>query len=162
MKTPRTSHYRKEIILPATPQALWDFHADVQNMPRVLPPGQKLRAIQGDPEPRTGNEFTLHLSLYGVPVKWRIRWKACERPGLLWDEMVEGPFAVFSHQHIFEPVSDTETRMIDDVEYALPASRLTWPLAETALRLQMRAMFTTRHQRTLAHFSGKADPRATS
>jgi hypothetical protein len=154
----RTSHFRREIIIPATPEQLWDFHADVRNMPKILPPGQHLREVEGDPAAEKGNTFRLHLKLYGLKIRWEIRWKEARRPELLWDEMLRGPFEVFSHQHRFEPVTETTTRLIDDVTYALPRSKYTWPLAETGLRLQLMAMFGIRHRRTLEYFTKATQP----
>lgn len=70
----------------------------------------------------------------GEHVTWRARhfgvwWRATskivafDRPRCFTDEMTEGPFARFHHEHVFEPV-DKGTRMRDDLALASPLGPL--------------------------------------
>ncbi len=64
------------------------------------------------------------------------------------DEQGKGPFAYWHHEHKFEAISPTQTRITDTINYTPPF----WILGQIAdalfIRRQLSAMFAYRYQQT--------------
>jgi ligand-binding SRPBCC domain-containing protein len=80
-------------------------------------------------------------------------------PRLLVDEMIEGPFAVFVHEHRFEPEGENACVMHDTVTYQWGRSWWGNVVSAVGVRLYLTMLFLYRHHRTrkwvLAEGSGK-------
>lgn len=65
---------------------------------------------------------------------WLCRWKKVAPPHLLVDEIIEGPFRLFVHEHRFDSMAEGGSRMTDRVTYAW--GRRWWGrvVSETAVR----------------------------
>ncbi len=68
---------------------------------------------------RKGAEITYTIKWLGIPMHWKTVIGDYEPPILFVDEQVEGPYALWRHQHKFSPTPEG-TRVGDRVEYALP------------------------------------------
>lgn len=86
-----------------------------------------------------GEEVTWRARHFGIT--WRMTSKITEyeRPARFVDEMQQGPFACFRHEHLFEQQDETTT-MVDVIDYQLPLG----PLGAIA-----NAMFMGRYLRRL-------------
>jgi uncharacterized protein (TIGR01777 family) len=63
------------------------------------------------------------------------------------DRQVQGPFAHWDHTHRFEPVGEEESRLVDQIQYALPGGRLGERVAPW-LEPELRRQFAYRHRVT--------------
>lgn len=153
---PRFSILRS-IDLPCTAAEAYDFHQNPENMRAILPPGQVLQRFEGSETASPGAEITLHLRVMGLPVKWRARWAAADRPVRLVDDALESPFALFLHEHRFRALPDGSCRMTDHIMYALPLPWLSWPVAITLAYWKLSWMLRVRHERTLKYFIARQD-----
>ena len=139
-----------DITLPRPLAPVFDFFADAGNLEAITPP--ELRFEIRTPGPiaiRTGARIDYRLHLYGVPFRWRTRI-TCWEPGVRFvDEQESGPFRLWIHEHRFDSVSPTATRIRDDVQYALPFEpfgRLALPL----VRAKLARIFAYREERVRA------------
>ncbi|MFD6053026.1 hypothetical protein [Agromyces sp. NPDC060279] len=73
------------------------------------------------------------------------RIDALERPSRFVDEQLRGPFALFRHEHRFEPL-DGGTLMRDHVVFRGPLGRL----AEPVLRRHLLRLFEERNRHVAA------------
>lgn len=105
------------------PQArVFAFHLDTRNAAAIAPSGQRVLAVEGRFPVQEGDEVRLTVRQRPVPFAqhWRVRIAIVEPPRLLVDELLEGPFARFRHEHRIEAIGPDRTRLVDHVEYALP------------------------------------------
>lgn len=70
-----------------------------------------------------GEEVTFEARHFGLRLRHRARITALERPRRFVDEMVEGAFAEFRHEHLFEPI-EQGTLMIDRLQLRAPLGPL--------------------------------------
>lgn len=118
-------------------EAVFDFFADARNLESITPPELRFEfRTLGPIEMRAGARIEYRIRLYGVPFRWRTRID-CWEPGIRFvDRQESGPFRLWIHEHRFESVSATSTRIRDAVQYALPLEpigRLALPLVRAKL-----------------------------
>jgi ligand-binding SRPBCC domain-containing protein len=130
------------------------FHLDTRNAVRISPPSQRVVSVEGTFPLELGSEVRLRTRQRPLPFAqtWRIRIARLEEPTLIEDEMLQGPFALWLHEHRFAELPGDRTRLTDHLTYALPAG----PLGRLADRLIVRRLllgtFRQRHARTQALF----------
>jgi len=150
-KTPKSaaSVFEANTIVGATPEALFAFHADPRNLTEVMPPTLKLVKLVTDGPALEGRLIELHCrDWWVIPMHWVCRWKQVSPPRLLVDEIVEGPFRLFIHEHRFEALGEGRTRMHDRVTYAFGSGWWGRLISEVGVRIYLRLLFTFRHYRT--------------
>lgn len=74
------------------------------------------------------------LRLHGVPIRWQTRILSWDPPHGFVDVQAKGPYALWEHTHVLEPVGEGETLIHDRVRYAIPFG----PLGALAHRLFVR------------------------
>ena len=171
-KPSQTHHYRDEQWLPYPVESVFAFFANPQNLPPLMPDWQQARieAATYKPAPAppdgrdrpagivAGDGTLLTLSFRAFPLlPVRLTWVAQIGDFEWWrgfcDSQLKGPFRYWHHCHSVRSeghpqTGEPGTRLLDDVEFALPLeplSRLALPIA----RAQLEAMFAFRHMRTL-------------
>ena len=87
-------------------------------------------------EMKVGALIEYRIRLFGIPFSW-LTEISCWEPGVRFvDRQLVGPFRVWIHEHRFEAVGDTSTRIRDEVHYALPfepLGRLVHPVVRSRL-----------------------------
>ena len=116
------SSFERSIDIACPVERVFAFHVDTRNAAAISPPGQRVLSVEGDFPVQEGDEVRLTVRQLPLPVvqRWRVRISRIEPPTLVVDELLEGPFARFRHEHRFADLGDGRTRLTDHVEYALP------------------------------------------
>lgn len=136
-----------DVTLARPLDAVFDFFADAGNLEAITPP--ELRFEIETPLPiamRVGARIDYRLHLYGVPFSWRTVISVWEPGRRFVDEQESGPFGLWVHEHRFEAVSATSTRIRDVVRYRLPlepVGRLVHPI----VRAKLDRIFSYREER---------------
>lgn len=144
-----TSNFRASTRLAASAEIMFAFHSDPRNIVYVMPPTLKLVSLQTDGPAQQAHLIEFHCRDWGfIPMRWKCRWHTVQPPTVLVDEMLEGPFAQFVHEHRFEPLAEGGCLMHDSITYAF--GRAWWGklISETAVRLYLKLLFIYRHHRT--------------
>ena len=63
------------------------------------------------------------------------------------DQQISGPFVVWSHRHIIEPISKGKVCMKDIVEYQLPFGRIGKVLGEHIVKTRLKEIFQYRKEK---------------
>jgi ligand-binding SRPBCC domain-containing protein len=143
------SIFQTSTLLPASAERMFQFHCDPRNLVEVMPPTLKLVALKTDGPAEEGRLIELHCCDWWVlPMRWTCRWKTVQRPQLLVDEMVSGPFTLFVHEHRFNDAGADCCVMRDEVTYQWGKSWWGWLISETGVRLYLTLLFKYRHYRT--------------
>jgi ligand-binding SRPBCC domain-containing protein len=131
------------------------FHLDTRNAARISPPSQRVVSVEGTFPLELGSEVRLRTRQRPLPFAqtWRVRIARLEPPTLIEDEMLEGPFALWRHEHRFAELPGERTRLTDHLTYALPAGQLGRVADRLVVRRLLLRTFRERHARTQALFA---------
>ncbi len=136
-----TDHFKVRAGLERT----WHFFSTAENLPLITPPWLRFTTAMSGPV-TIGPDALLDYTIrwLGVPIKWRTRIIDWSPPRQFIDLQVKGPYALWHHQHRFEPASHGGTVCFDRVIYELPVPivrRLAHPLV---VRRQLLEIFRFR------------------
>jgi ligand-binding SRPBCC domain-containing protein len=117
----RTQFFRKPR------EEVFEFFADAGNLEAITPPWLNFHIVTPQPiDIAAGTLIDYRLKLFQVPIRWRTRIEAFERPKRFIDKQLSGPYALWHHTHEFASV-DAGTQMTDRVDYRIalgPLGRL--------------------------------------
>jgi hypothetical protein len=137
--------------MPVSADDLFRWHERQGAFQRLAPPWADVRIRRMDGI-RDGDvaEFDLHPA----PIGPGIRWKAVHQdyaPGQgFTDVQASGPFARWTHRHSMESNADGTSRLVDAIDYALPAGPLGNLAAGRVIRSELERQFAYRHRTTHA------------
>lgn len=89
--------------------------------------------------------------LHGIPVHWRTDISEWSPPHRFVDEQTKGPYKLWRHTHSFE-AHGSRTKMIDEVQYALPFGVLGRIVHALKVRRDVSRIFDYRRQQIDALF----------
>lgn len=129
--------------LPADHQWVFEFLADVHNLPKVMPPKPQFTIIDAPPRLLLGARIHARVYRYGL---WQtmineVTWFE-EGVGFT-DVMVKGPFSQFEHTHRVEPVANG-CRMSDRIVFAPPKGPLGWIVTASRIEQELSRVFAYR------------------
>jgi len=127
---------------------VFEWHRDTRNAALISPPSMRVVEVEGTFPLSEGDEVCLLVRPPGVPVgrRLRIRIAQMRAPRLIVDEMLQGPFRRWRHEHAFRDLGDGRTRVTDNIQYQLPLHLEA--LLEPLVRNRLEATFAFRHRRT--------------
>src|SRR5690242_16926082 len=99
----------------------WEFFSSAENLARITPPWLGFTVRTPGPiriELDTLLDYTIRWT--GVPIRWRTRIIDWSPPRQFIDLQVRGPYALWLHQHTFEPGDGGGVSCRDRVIYKLP------------------------------------------
>ena len=137
-----------------TPEALYEFHENPENMRLIAPSTLTVQDIECERQARPGGTFRIRARQFGLPIRWTGQWEKAEAPGLLVDTALSSPFAIWRHSHIFSP-HPQGALLTDRVEYLLKGGFAGWIVSRWILPLVFAGMFRSRHEATRRHFSNQ-------
>jgi uncharacterized protein len=141
--------FKTSISLAASPQVMFRFHSDPNNLMKVMPPTLTLVSLQTDGPAQEGRLIELHCRDWGVlPLRLTCRWNVVQEPHRLEDEMIKGPFVKFVHEHRFEPVENGGCVMTDTVTYQFGHSWWGYLISTLGVRFYLTLLFSFRHYKT--------------
>ncbi|MDR9375284.1 MAG: SRPBCC family protein [Schleiferiaceae bacterium] len=141
--------FRSSQYLPLPPEAVWAFFADPANLPRLTPPHMKPR-LREAPPPKMEAGMVVRLQvrpLLGIPLPFTSEITVVEPPTRFVDELRQGPFAAWQHEHHFAP-EGAGTRLTDTVHYALPLGFVGKLFHPWLVKGEIEKLFAYRHQAT--------------
>ena len=114
----------------------------------ALTPGRLVRIEQQEGGIRDGGRVTVSIGVGAVRVWWALRHDGYVAGRRFCDEQVQGPFAVWRHTHLFEPIGPAETLYEDRVEFAVFSARRAMlnRVAAAVLRPLLALAFAQRHR----------------
>jgi ligand-binding SRPBCC domain-containing protein len=134
-----------EILVPTNPERCFDLARDIDLHVRSLGHTGE-RAIGGRTSGliELGEEVTWEARHFGVLHQHTARITAYDRPRHFRDSMVAGRFALFEHDHFFDPVDGGVTRMRDVLTFRSPFGPLGWLVDRLVLARYLRNVLESR------------------
>lgn len=139
--------HRAERSLPFPAAAVYAWHARPCAFARLNAPWEPAQVLLHDHGLDVGVRIVFRGRIGPIPFTWEGVHTVHEADRGFTDAMVKGPFARWVHQHRFEPEPEG-SRLIDEVDWALPLAPVTHPLGGWLVRRKLAALFAFRHART--------------
>ncbi len=140
--------------MPATAEALFEFHMDTANLERISPPFPPFRVLSPSKPAEPGDLQRFRIGAGPLARTWEARVTAVLPGRLLEDTQESGPFLRWRHQHRFRARGEAESVLTDVVAFRLLPTPAGEFLEYLFVRPAMIAMFAWRHRKTrqlLAH-----------
>lgn len=134
-------------IVPVPLSEVFPFFAAPENLEAITPSTLGMRIITPGPlEMRAGAVFDYVVTMRGLPMRWTTLITQYDPPHSFVDLQLKGPYSFWHHTHRFEDLGNGQTRLIDEVRYALPLG----PLGEMAhtlfVKRDLQAIFEFRRE----------------
>jgi len=133
--------------LDAAPERVFRWHARPGAFERLVPPWApvRLERFEGIGE---GDRAVLRMGPGPLALRWVAEHHDVIEGRQFCDRQVQGPFAHWDHTHRFEPTDEGGCRLVDRIEYALPAGGLGAAVAPYLVEPELRRQFAYRHRVT--------------
>lgn len=140
----KTYLLRREQTLEQPLDEVFAFFADARNLETLTPPWLRFQILTpGEIEMHCGATIQYALRVHGLPVHWTTTIAAWKPPYEFVDVQLRGPYVLWHHRHTFTPQGGS-TRMVDEVNYALPFGPLGRALHRLFVRRDLEAIFDYR------------------
>lgn len=137
---------------------VFPFFQDAANLKELVPEFLRFEILTPLPiEMRQGAIIDYRIRLFAAPMRWRTEIESFDPPYRFVDVQLRGPYALWKHEHTFEPTGDGRTIMRDRVEYAVPYGPLGDLLHALFIRRTLKRIFDFRRERTREIFARPAD-----
>ena len=147
-------------IIDAPAAEVFRWHDQPEALSALTPPAL-VRIEEQEGGIRDGGRVTLSIGIGPARVRWMMRhygyiagWRFC-------DEQARGPFAVWRHTHLFDPIGPSQTLYQDRIEFAVSRRRALNRFAAAVLRPVLTLAFAHRHRNVRASI-GRTYPRIAS
>lgn len=138
-------HLKKEQWIDVPKERVWDFFSKPENLLKITPSDMKMK-IEDIPEGAMYPGMILRYKvspLLGIPLNWTSHISALKEGDYFVDDMLEGPFKVWHHQHRFES-KEGGTLIIDDLHYRIPLEPLSKIFHPILVQRNLEKMFQHR------------------
>ena len=141
--------FTRRSSIPVSTEELFAWHARPGAFERLAPPWQNVELVRHDGI-RDGDRAILDLGAGPVSIRWDIEHRDYIEGEQFRDVQLSGPFARWEHTHRMLPhdVDLRQSVLEDHVEYELPLSRVSHPLAGSFAENELVRLFAYRHRVT--------------
>lgn len=128
-------------------EQVFDLARNVERHTETM--GHSERAIAGTTSGQLeeGDEVTWQATHFGIPMELTVEITEMDAPAYFQDQQVNGPFADLVHDHHFEQVSSSQTRMTDEFCFSSPVGVLGTLVDTLVLERYMRNLLESRNQK---------------
>ena len=144
--------YRRQLPIPATPEAVWAWHAEAAAFDRLVPPWLDVDVVERYDRLENGARLVFVVRRGPMKIRWQARHEDVTPGEGFADVQESGPFSHWRHEHRFEADGGGHCVLVDEVEYELPLYLLSEPLVGWLVRRDLDRMFAWRHQVTREAF----------
>jgi uncharacterized protein len=135
--------------MPASADVVYAWHARADALTRLTPPWENTRIVESNGTiEQPGSRVKIRLRVGPFSQTWTSEHTACEPGRMFRDVMVDGPFRLWEHTHLF--ISDGQNRswLEDRVNYEFPLGWFGKLVGGAYTRRRLSRMFVWRHRAT--------------
>jgi uncharacterized protein len=112
--------FHAEQFVPRPLAEVFDFFSKAENLEKLTPSWLNFHILSVEPSPvRKGTLIRYSLRWRIFPIRWTTEIIEWEPPYRFVDVQLKGPYKLWHHEHRFV-AEGNGTRIVDDVQYALP------------------------------------------
>jgi lipocalin/uncharacterized protein YbjT (DUF2867 family)/ligand-binding SRPBCC domain-containing protein len=139
------SRFRFSSIIGAPVAEVFRWHEQPGALAALSPAGL-VRIEQQEGGMRDDARVTVSIGIGAARIRWALRHYGYIAGRRFCDEQVRGPFAIWRHAHLFEPVGPSQTWYEDRLEFAVARHSTLNRLAAAILRPVLMLAFAHRHR----------------
>ncbi len=138
---------RRTQELPISMEEAWDFFSSPLNLERITPQYMQFKVLNGPLSRMYAGQVIAYTvkPVLGIPLHWLTEITHVDEGKYFVDEQRFGPYALWHHQHHFEP-TDKGVLMTDLVHYKLPLGPLGQLANTLFVRKQLEGIFDFRYR----------------
>jgi len=140
--------FRHAFTVNANIDRVWEFYTDLHHLDVITPKQLQLRVDHAVSQKLAAGQTVSLSGRFVTRRTWNTDITYLE-PFVYVDEMKNGPFKRWKHTHTFNNISDSETEVIDDVDFELPYG-IIGKLFEGYAAGQLKRIFDHRQEATKA------------
>ncbi len=141
--------FTKETLLDVPAQFAFGWHEKPDALKRLLPPWEKIAIVNQKGGIENGDRVELSIPLIaGLRTRWVAEHCGFEAGRQYEDVQLKGPFESWRHKHIFEPITETSCKLIDDIEYTIPFGKPGELLGKSFVKNKLNTQFAYRHRQS--------------
>ncbi len=152
----KLDRFARHVELAVPVETAFAWHERPGALSRLLPPWQSVQVASSEGGIRSGDWVELRMKIGALQRRWRAEHRDYEPPRLFRDVQVVGPFAYWSHLHLFERQGPDACRLEDRIDYRLPGGFLGKACAGRYVRRELERVFRYRHDTTAADLAAHA------
>ncbi|MCG6157160.1 SRPBCC family protein [Rubinisphaera margarita] len=145
--------FSSDLVVPAPVSDVFEFFIRPANLLKISPPQMGLKFIDVPPEFEHGVQFEFAVQTFGIVQKVTHRITMFNRPDMFVEELVKGPVPKWIHTHQFVSVSDTETKLVDRIEFEPPGGIVGMMLTEDRIHDHLDEAFFHRSRQISREFA---------
>lgn len=154
--------FRKATVIDVPVHELEEWHLSAGALQRLTPPWERVQVIEEPSGIHDGARVVIRLKTGPVKTLWIAEHRNCRPGGEFTDVQVRGPFAKWSHRHLFSAVTDDTCELADEITYRLPFGALGSIFGGGFVRSKLRRAFAYRHAVTRMDLERRTgEPRGT-
>lgn len=138
--------YQHRFRVQAAQPEVADFHAQSASLGAITPPPVVMSVHKAPAYLAEGDTMDFTMWLGPVPIHWVARIEEVTPQGFV-DRQISGPFQHWVHRHTFAPVDETETEVIDEIDFSL-RTHPWWGLVGLGMVLTLPLLFAFRGWKT--------------
>jgi ligand-binding SRPBCC domain-containing protein len=138
----------KESRIAAPPAVVFAFHESPGALQRLTPPWEKVALFEGGESIRPGSRVVLRTQIGPLKLQWIAEHTEYDPPRSFGDRQVSGPFASWSHRHLFLDDGSGGTLLRDEVDYEPPLGWLGRKFGGRFLEEKLEKLFEYCHEMT--------------
>ena len=144
-------------VVAADPDRTWEFFSRAENLPQITPPWMNFSIKSPTPIDMKQDVLIDYVIRWmGIPIRWRSRIIDWSPPRQFMDLQIRGPYALWLHQHTFEPAPGGGTVCRDRVTYQLPGGPVGRVMNALMVKRQLMGIFEYR-RKVIAERLGLSD-----
>lgn len=151
----RRRTFVKATEIPASAEAVFDWHEAPGAFERLTPPWEAVRILSRHGGIRDGARVVLKVGPGPLALRWELQHRDYQKGRVFCDEQVTGPFAYWRHVHRMIPRGPQACVLEDAIEYALPFGAIGDLVGHPIVQYKLRRMFAFRHDVTVKAFTGR-------
>ena len=143
-----THVFERSVELPVPVAELFAWHERPGAFERLSPPWMRMKALRRNGTIHDGDDVTLKIWVGPLPITWELAHRDFVRGEQFCDVQIKGPFKTWRHCHRMEAADAGRSRLIDRIEYEIPAGAVGQALMGRRIARQLAALFHYRHDLT--------------
>jgi ligand-binding SRPBCC domain-containing protein len=138
--------YRHIFKVKASCGTVTEFHRQAASLAAITPPPALVKIHQAPERLGEGDIIRFTIWMGPLPLRWTARIEQVNAQGFT-DRQIKGPFKQWVHQHTFVPEGETETHVVDEIDYKL-SLHLIWLPVGLLMGLSLPLLFAFRGWKT--------------
>lgn len=111
--------FKHSFVVGAHIDKVWDFYTDLHHLEIITPKEIGIKIIESNSDQITQGQTACLSGRLLTRITWKTKITSCKLYTYV-DEMSEGLFKHWKHTHVFQKITENQTRVIDEIEFELP------------------------------------------